>query len=199
MLLRMAQMLDGLGLRVLVARAATRAYPGQEFFVDANGHWVNQQAEATIVSPIIHTTPYAAYRDWVVDNWTWGYTPKHGDVILDLGSGVGEEAVVFSKLIGPGKMYAVEAHPRTFQCLKETIRRSNLMNVEAIHCAVGATNGTATISSSDSHLTNSLLKRGDSVVPLVTVDSLVSRLCIQRIDFFRTNIEGAERLMLQGM
>ena len=200
MLLRVAQILDGLGLRSLVAKAASLAYPGQRFFVDEAGRWVNEQLEGTIVSPIIHTTRYRSYRDWALVHWTQYYGLKRGDIILDLGSGVGEEAVVFSRCIGPsGRMFAVEAHPGTFECLSETVRRSGLTNVQPVQCAVGDHDGTATISSGHAHLANSLLKDGDETVPMLTVDSLVAKLGIDRIDFFRTNIEGAERLMLGGM
>lgn len=199
MLLSLARKLDDLGLRSLVAKAATLAYPGQQFFTDAHGYWVNQQPEATIVSPVIHTTPYAAYRDWVIDNWCWAYTPKSGDVLLDLGTGIGEEAVIFSRMIGPGRMYGVEAHPETYNCLLETARRSGLANVTAIHCAIGESEGTIGIGAGNSHLTNSILHIGGTPVPLRTVDSIVDEHGLTRIDFFRTNIEGAERLMLGGM
>lgn len=194
-----AQKLDALGLRPLIAKVASLAYPGQSFSVDASGHWVNRQAGGTIVSPIIHTAPFEAYRAWVLDNWTWAYTPKSGDILLDLGTGVGEEAVIFSGLIGPGRMYAVEAHPPTFACLRETVRRSGLQNVVPIHCAVGSQDGSASLGKGESNLTHSLLRGGGDVVPLRTVDSIIAEHGIDRIDFFRTNIEGAERLMLGGM
>ena len=199
MLLSIAQKLDSFGLRPLVAKAATLAYPGQRFFADKHGHWVNQQPEATIVSPVIHTTPHAAYRDWVIDNWTWAYSPKPGDILLNLGTGIGEEAVIFSGMIGSGRMFAIEAHPETFRCLRETVRRSGLANVTPIHCAIGGSDGTVSIGAGNSHLTNSVLHVGGTPVPLRTVDSLVAEHGLTHIDFFRTNIEGAERLMLSGM
>jgi len=194
-----AQLLDWLGLRPLVARAASLAYPGQSFWVNERGQWVNQQANGTIVSPVIHVTPYRAYRQWVLDNWCWAYTPQPGDVILDLGTGIGEEAVVFSKLIGRGKMFAVEACPETYACLVETVRKSGLANVTPIHCAVGAEDGSIKIGGGQSHLTASLFSGDGDAVPMRSVDSLVAQYGIEQIDFFRTNIEGAERLMLPGM
>jgi FkbM family methyltransferase len=198
-LLSIARKLDSIGLRPLVAKAATLAYTGQRFFADAEGHWVNQQPQGTIVSPVIHTTPYAAYRDWVIDNWTWAYTPKPGDILLDLGTGIGEEAVIFSPMIGSGRMFAVEANPETYRCLVETVRRSGLTNVTPLHCAIGQSDGITSIGVGSSHLTNSVLHLGGTKVPLRTVDSLVAEHGLSRIDFFRTNIEGAERLMLGGM
>ena len=73
----------------------------QRFAIDDHGHWVNRQPGATIVSMIPHTATYAEYRKWVLDNWAFDYEPQLGDTVIDVGAGVGEEAVVFSQLVGP--------------------------------------------------------------------------------------------------
>jgi FkbM family methyltransferase len=198
MLYAVASKLDALGLRPWIAKVATLAYPGQTFSVDQDGYWVNEQLEGTIVSPVIHTAPYAGFRKWVMDNWTFCYTPKLGDVLVDLGTGIGEEAVVFSKLIGPdGLLVAVEAHPIIYKCLTKTVSRSSLDNVRTIHCAIGDSDGEVLIDDGVSFLTGSTLADSGSYVPQLTLDTLCSGL--ERIDFLRTNIEGAERLMLGGM
>jgi hypothetical protein len=90
-----------MGLRPLIAKAATLAYPRQTFSVDAEGRWINSQPECTIASPVIYTTPFAHFRDWVMDNWAYCYTPKTGDVLVDLGTGIGEEAVIFPASSAP--------------------------------------------------------------------------------------------------
>jgi hypothetical protein len=120
--------LDRVGLRSLVARLATQAYRGRsarqtEVSVDREGRWVNCQPEASVVSPTIHTTSYAAFHDWVLDNWCWGYLPKEGDVVVDVGAGIGEEAIVFSHLVGPREVISIEAHPAPLPACKETVRR----------------------------------------------------------------------------
>ena len=195
MLLTVANKLDAIGLRSAVAWAASLAYPAQRFFKDGDGNWVNQQAEGTIVSPTIHTASYAEIERTILDNWAWRYTPKNGDIIVDLGSGVGEEALVFSKMIAPdGVVVAVEAHPRTYQCLTQTIGRSGLENVKAVHCAVADTDGTARISNGE-HISNSIFEDGEEI-PQLSLDTLTRDWPV--IDFLRCNIEGAERLAIQG-
>src|SRR4051794_2340625 len=102
----LGQKLDEAGLRRLVALAGSAGYGlasgfGKRFEVDAAGRWVNRQPEATIVSPDIHTTRLAAVRDWVLDSWAWEYRPQAGDTVIDVGAGVGEEAVILSELVGP--------------------------------------------------------------------------------------------------
>jgi FkbM family methyltransferase len=173
----------------------------QRFSIDEHGHWVNQQPEATVVSPVPHTTRFAAYRDWVIDNWAFGYHPREGDTVVDVGAGVGEEAIVFSDLVGSsGRVISIEAHPETFSCLEETIRRSGLINVTPICVAVSDRDGIATIGSVDNHLANSIVGGAEgSEVPARSLDSLADELRIGPIALLKMNIEGAERLAVRGM
>ncbi len=195
-----ASRLDRLGLRRPLAVAASLAYPRQSFSVDDLGNWVNQQVEYTIVSPTIHTAAFADIRAWVLETWCHGYTPRRGDVVVDVGAGIGEEALVFSRLVGPsGRIVAIEAHPATFACLASTVQRSGLTNVEPVECALGESDGSASISTGNQHLANSIMAGGDHIVAKRSLDSLAAELGLDRIDFLRMNIEGAERLAIQGM
>lgn len=197
MLSRVAFALDKAGLRPLVARAASLAYSDQRFSVDSHGHWVSHQPECTVVSPTIHTTPYAFFRDITLNEWCRDYRPKAGDTVVDLGSGVGEEAIILSELVGSsGRVIAVEAHPETYRCLAETVARSGLTNVTPVHCAIADVDGTAVINTTDNHLANSILAGEGESVPEVSLETLCRDL--DRVDFLRSNIEGAERLAIQG-
>jgi FkbM family methyltransferase len=205
MLAELGSRLFEAGFRKPVAAAASMAYSlrggGLRFSVDEHRHWVNEQPEATIVSPVPHTTRYSAYRDWVIDNWAFGYLPREGDVVIDVGAGVGEEAVTFSKLVGPsGHVVSIEAHPETYSCLVETIRRSGLGNVTAVCAAVSDADGTATIGSVSNHLANSIVDGADGTdVPARSLDSLADELGLDRVSLVKMNIEGAERLAVRGM
>jgi FkbM family methyltransferase len=203
---RLGQRLDEAGLRKLVALGASVSYGlasggRQRFEVDPAGRWVNRQPEATIVSPDIHTSRFEAVRDTVLENWAWQYRPKPGDTVVDVGAGVGEEAVVFSKMVGPrGRVVSIEAHPQTFACLEETVRRSGLPAVTPLWCAVSDRDGAATICESGSHLANSIVPAGQgSHVPARSLDSLADELGLDEIALLKMNIEGAERLAVQGM
>lgn len=198
--------LDGQGFRKLTARLASLVYGAvrggrQSFSVDESGRWVNHQPEATIVNPIAHTTSYVAYREWVLDNWCWKYVPQSGDTVIDVGAGIGEEAVVFSHLVGArGRVISIEAHPGTFACLQETIRRSHLSNVTALNLALGERDGIATISNSAEHLKNSIVAgEGATEVPMRSLDSLARELGIGLVALLKMNIEGAERFAVPGM
>jgi len=172
----------------------------QRFAIDAHGHWINRQPAATIVSMIPHTATYAEYRKWVLDNWTFDYEPQAGDTVIDVGAGVGEEAVIFSKLVGPsGRVIAIEAHPETFACLVETIAQSGLTNVIPMCVAVTDQDGVAFIGSVDNYLANSIVGGSGAEVPAASLDSLAGELGLDRIALVKMNIEGAERLAVKGM
>ena len=53
----------------------------------------------------------------------WGYKPRNGDVVMDIGAGVGEEVLMFSREVGElGKVICVQGHPRTYSCLEKLIK-----------------------------------------------------------------------------
>jgi FkbM family methyltransferase len=198
--------IDRMGLRRVSASVASLVYGvatvgRQSFSIDADGRWRNHEPEATIASPTVHTTSYAAFRDWVIDNWCWAYRPLPGDTVVDVGAGIGEEAVVFSHLVGPtGHVISIEAHPETFACLKETVRLSKLTNVTPLQIALGERDGVTMIASGKSHLTSSVVRGGAGVqVPLRSLDSLAGELGLRDIALLKMNIEGAERLAVKGM
>ncbi|MFL6727013.1 MAG: FkbM family methyltransferase [Sphingomicrobium sp.] len=199
-LFRIANAAGRIGLTPWVARVASLAYRGSDFSVDDHGRWVNRQAEATFVSPVFHTKSYAAVNEWVLDHWTWGYLPRAGDTVIDVGAGIGEEAVIFSRLVGEsGRVISIEAHPRTFSCLQETIRHSGLTNVTPLYCAVAEQDGELSISDVDVHLANSVIGEGANLkVPARSLDSIAEEFGLGEIALLRMNIEGAEKLAVKG-
>ena len=173
----------------------------RSFSVDSSGNWVNRQPAATFVSPDIYTSEYDQVRARVLEDWCYGYTPKAGDTVVDIGAGIGEESVIFSHLVGPeGRVIAVEAHPQTFACLQATIAMSGLANLEAVQCAITDGDGEITISDSEVHVANSVLDgTGGVTVRSRSLDSLLDELGIATVDLLKMNIEGAERAAVKGM
>lgn len=198
----LASKMDGLGLRRPLARLASLAYKERTFSVDREGNWINEQPRATIVSPTIHTAAVEGFRNVVIDSWAWDYLPQPGDTVIDVGAGVGEEAVIFSQLVGPtGHVVSIEAHPQTFRCLQQTIKRSGLTNVTAVHCAVADHDGELFIREAPNHLANSVMWGGTkgTAVGARTLDGLVDELGLGDVAYLKMNIEGAERLAVLGM
>lgn len=134
-------------------------------------------------------------------NFLWRYQPRPGDVIIDIGAGVGEETLSFSRAVGSrGKVVCIEAHPRTFRCLEKLVRYNQLDNVTCVHRAVADVCGdSAMIADSDTYVGNRLSSTQGASVQTITMDALLETLPLLRIHFLKMNIEGAERLAIHGM
>ena len=183
------------GLRRAVAGAANRLASGRHFSIDPDGDWINRQSGATFVSTTPHGQHLSLIRERVVDEWLFDYRPSASDIVFDIGAGIGEEAVVLSPMVG--RIFAIEAHPATFRCLTKTVALSGVSNVVPLHWAVTDRDGAVEISDTDAHIANRL----GSGIPISgrSVESLCREHGIDRIDFLRMNIEGAERLAIQGL
>lgn len=131
------------------------------------------------------------------------YLPSAGDVVVDIGAGVGEETIVVSSLIGPkGRVFAIEAHPRTFRALRYLVTVNNLTNVETSNVAISESDGPVLIEDTTNSLANSILQntgKNQFSVPGMTLDNYVSQHGITRIDLLKMNVEGAEQLIVKGM
>jgi FkbM family methyltransferase len=138
----------------------------------------------------------------VVDYWFAEYTPKPGDIALDVGAGIGQDTLIFAKQVGTqGQVFSFEANPVTARCLCKTVRRSGLKNVKTVAAAVFDRPGKVSIANSEAHVRNSLLEAegGQTVdVPALTLDDFVDQHHIQVVDLLKVNIEGAERQALLG-
>lgn len=199
--------LDRAGYRKSVATVANAVVGAlrrqQHFTVDAQGDWVNRQAEATFVSPNVLFNGFGAKQREILDVWCHQYVPREGDVIVDIGAGIGDEALVFSKIVGPrGRIIAIEAHPRTFHCLEKTVTQSGLSNVEPHLCAISDADGSVVIGDDFAdHISNSIVAQntGGVAVPSFRLDTFLSKVNAGHIALLKMNIEGAERLALQGL
>lgn len=110
------------------------------------------------------------------DLYLFAYRPRPGDMVVDLGAGVGVEARVFAGMVGPsGRVISVESDARTFRCLRQTIETNGLRNVTAVRTAVIGWTGVA-----------------EPLVAGEQLAELVDRLRVERIDFLKMNVGGAE-------
>ncbi|MGZ2411029.1 FkbM family methyltransferase [Sphingomonas sp. F9_3S_D5_B_2] len=198
--------LDRRGYRSLVASVSSVIYRlktrgEQRFRVDSAGRWVNEQTEATVVSPTIHTSSIKALRATTLDNWCAFYLPAPGETVIDVGAGIGEETIVFSRMVGnAGQVLSIEAQPATFGCLTETLAKSRLTNAVPICAAVIDRDRDVDIGMSDNHLANSILTGRRSVtVAGRSLDSICDDYSIESVGLLKMNIEGAEQLAVGGM
>lgn len=130
----------------------------------------------------------------------WNYDPSPGDVVVDVGAGTGTESVAIAQAVGStGRVIAIEAHPGTADVLTRAGAANGLTNITVVHAAVADVPGMLRISDSEDAGTNTVFEFGAIDVPAITIDGLVLSEGLERIDFLKMNIEGAERLAIAGM
>jgi FkbM family methyltransferase len=144
-----------------------------------------------------------AYVSQAEDFYLYEYTPKQGDVIIDIGAGRGEDTLAFSRGVGPlGRVIAVEAHPLSFVILKSFCRLNELTNVTALEVALMDKTGTVHVVESASSWKESAVEHNEGPlggpVRASTLDEVCAEQGIGEIAFLKINIEGAERYALLG-
>ena len=190
------------GLVPLVSYLARSRGCGVERIFYDKGIWIHE----THIGCFAYHQPFVRLNMSRMDelakiNFLWGYTPKVGDVVIDVGAGVGEEALTFSRAVGKhGTVICIEAHPRTFRCLEKLVQYNRLENVVAIHQAVAEPAcRVAIIEDSDDYLGNRSGAAKGISVPATTIDAIYQQLGLGKVHFLKMNIEGAERFAIQGM
>jgi precorrin-6B methylase 2 len=102
------------------------------------------------------------------------FLPKPNDIVLDLGAGVGDYALLSSIRVGKrGKVISVEAYPQTFELLKRNVKENKLKNVVPLNLFV---------SSEREH----------------SIDFIVEKLRLRKVDLIKMDIEGEEYNALKG-
>lgn len=126
-------------------------------------------------------------------------------VCLDIGGCFGWYTVLFSKLVGEaGKVYAFEPVPDNRTCLERNLAINACTNVRLIPCALGERNDHTQIFLPLDGVSGSLRAHAKLAkckiidVEVSTVDQVASMEGLQRLDFVKADIEGAEFLMLKG-
>jgi FkbM family methyltransferase len=129
------------------------------------------------------------------------YKPKLGDVILDIGAGVGTETLIYSMRIGNGKVFAIEAHPETYNSLNYLVELNGFKNIFVSNIAISDLEGIVYIDNKDNHVENAILINEKSGIPInaYTLDKFVRSNNIYHIDYLKMNIEGSEYNAINGM
>jgi len=135
--------------------------------------------------------------------WMWDYfTPKEGDVVVDIGAHVGKYALIAAKRVGKeGKVIAIEAHPENFKTLLNNIRLNDFQNIIALNVAAFSENG-KTLRLFGQWDTAYSLKSWDATSTRVetrTTDSILRQYGVKNADWMKIDVEGAEAEVLIGM
>ena len=143
------------------------------------------------------------------------FRPKEGDTVVDIGAHMGRYTITSSKSVGAsGKVIAVEAHPYNFRILQHNLRLNKLTNVSPLNWAVYSKKERLKLYLPDEDLgytmhhslmTNYLttkyskeIERRYLEVEADTLDNLLKSRGINRVDWIKIDVEGAEYEVLKG-
>lgn len=145
----------------------------------------------------------AQYLSDAEDFWFHIYRPKPGDVVVDIGAGRGEDTFAFSRAVtASGRVFALEPHPVSFAALNKFCSLNGLSNVAVLNLACVAQPGKLQIETLQDWPSN-YTREGDASATSFAVDGVPfdwiwKKYDIGRIDFLKMNIEGGERVALEG-
>ncbi len=147
------------------------------------------------------------------------FTPKEGDIFVDVGAHIGKYTIIASKRVGAnGKVIAIEADPDNFDLLNRNIQLNNLSNVIALNYAVYSKEETIKLylpstgrgggdESSSYTEYNTIMSdraaRGDEKFVKVkanTLDYLLQSNMMKQeeVNWIKIDVEGAEYEVLKG-
>jgi FkbM family methyltransferase len=143
------------------------------------------------------------------------FTPKEGDVVVDIGANIGRYTIISSKRVGAnGKVVAIEAHPGNFEMLNSNIKLNQLTNVTPLNYAVYSKETKIKLYLPDeesgytmhhSIMSNYVFtkykdKTGDKFVEVNanTLDYLLQLKGITDVNWVKIDVEGAEFEVLKG-
>lgn len=127
-----------------------------------------------------------------------------GDVVLDCGAHVGT-FTHFALARGASKVIAIELSPRNVECLRRNFTQE-IAEGRVVVYPKGVWNKDDVLvleqvgdnSAADSVVMHQPGARAGNEVALTTIDKLVAELGLERVDFIKMDIEGAEAPALEG-
>ncbi len=129
---------------------------------------------------------------------------KPGDVVMDVGAHIGSYTVRAARMVGrEGLVISLEPDPENFRLLMLNIKLNNINNVIVLPYAVSDKNGKIILHRSLEPGWHSIVRVpdrhiGDVEVHCTTLDTIVNRLGLRKIDWLKIDVEGAEVSVLRG-
>jgi FkbM family methyltransferase len=139
------------------------------------------------------------------------FTPKQGDIVVDIGAHIGLYTIISSKRVGTnGKVVAIEADPGNFEMLNRNIKLNQLTNVIPLNYAVYSkeTKLKLYLPSGESGFTkyNTIMSNWANTedkfveVNANTLDYLLqlNQIREEQVNWIKIDVEGAEFEVLKG-
>jgi FkbM family methyltransferase len=131
------------------------------------------------------------------------FSPKKGDIVVDVGTYIGLYTMISSKRVGPnGKVVAIGADPDNFDMLNHNIKLNNLTNVIPFNYIAYSKEMEMILV----HYSRMLLGEDEKPntadktisVHINTLDNLLQQNGINEVNWMKIDVEGAELEVLKG-
>jgi|UPI00036AB41C FkbM family methyltransferase len=128
---------------------------------------------------------------------------KKNFICIDAGANQGIFSIPFAKIAGEhGKVIAIEPMKYAQEIIKNNARINNLSNIYVYNGVLSNKIGLATLDYTDGIGSSSILrdhgKKNLLEVNSNTIDNLYNEYSLNRVDFIKLDVEGAELLALKG-
>lgn len=131
-------------------------------------------------------------------------TLQPGMNVVDIGAHIGTYTVLAAEKVGiTGKVIAIEPEPNNYKVLVENINLNNFKNVIPTDIALSDHDGTEKFYFYDRSTCHSLVpednKKNDFIeVKVQTLDNLLDKLNLKKVDIIKIDTEGSEIPILKG-
>lgn len=126
---------------------------------------------------------------------------RENSIVMDVGSYIGQYALLAAKYAPKGKVFALEPHPESFERLRRNIFRNKMENIFALRKAAGREAGFLPFEISAQHSQSGLLPNQGPItdqVEVMPLKEVVERYSLEWIDLVKVDVEGAEGEVLRG-
>ncbi|MEO8662342.1 MAG: FkbM family methyltransferase [Bryobacteraceae bacterium] len=200
-------------LAALATGIAREHSPGSDLEILWDGMWMRRVHGVWFPDPDVFRVKQPNWQRWADmdgkylrdanDYWFHVYQPAAGHVIVDIGAGRGEDVFGFSRAVGPeGRVWALEPHPVSFAVLERFCELNRLENVTTLNLASTSEPADLQIETlpvwESNYIRPGAASEQSHAVRGVPFDTVAQENGIDRIDFLKMNIEGAERDALPG-
>ncbi|WP_348251949.1 FkbM family methyltransferase [Leptolyngbya sp. FACHB-1515] len=181
-------------------------------------HWANYPADRFTIVPFDNlglaiepsfeskvTSVLIAEGDWFeAELEFWRDSLQPGMTVIDVGANVGVYSFSAAQKVGKsGRVFAIEPFSTCVQLLQQTCQLNQLTQVIVCAGAASDRNGEAKLalhaaSELNEIVTDDTSDRPTETIACFTLDSLLDRHQLQRVDWLKIDAEGHEMQVLQG-
>ena len=135
-----------------------------------------------------------------------------GKTVIEIGAHIGEYTIYFGRAVGDGRVLAFEPNRLNYLFLRKNVAANRLGRVEVVNAGLSNEPGSARIVSKrfntakgsfrpekQSLIQDTKEPYVEMVSPITTVDAVVEKYGLKRVDFIKIDTEGFEPYVVEGM